>query len=116
MTERVGENQISSSIKILNNLFNPFKSLFYGWNGIRKMPNFWKLNFIPLNFHGDNDVGLIYHIKVEESSLTLRTGVKSSRSNACGHALIGKPGYDGNKIVSFLELKVMGLNMKNNRI
>ena len=53
------------------------------------MSNFWKLNFIPLNFHGDNDVGLIYHIKVEESSLTFKTGAKSSRSNACGHALIG---------------------------
>ena len=44
MTKRVGENKISSFIKILNNLFNPFRSLFYGWNGISKMPIFWKLN------------------------------------------------------------------------
>ena len=53
---------------------------------------------------------------MEESSLTLRTGAQSSRSNACGHALIGKSGDDGNKIVSFLELKTMGFNMKDNQI
>ena len=53
---------------------------------------------------------------MEESSLSLRTGAQSSRSNACGHALIGKYSNDGNRNVSFLELKVMGLNMKDDRI
>ena len=53
---------------------------------------------------------------MEESSLAFRIGAQSSRSNAFGHALIGKPGYDGNKTVSLLELKAMGLNMKDNRI
>ena len=50
---------------------------------------------------------------MEESSLTFRTGAQSSKSNACGHALIGKSGDDGNRTVSFLELKTMGPNMKD---
>ena len=100
----------------MNNLFNPFKSLLYGWNNISKMPIFKKINLIPLDFHGDYEIRLFYHIWVEESGLTLGTGAQCSRSNAYGHALIGKPGYDGNKTISLLELEAMGLNMKGNRI
>ena len=37
MSERVGENQFSSSIRILNNLFNTFRTMCNGWNSISKM-------------------------------------------------------------------------------
>ena len=80
------------------------------------MSIFRELNLIPLDFQGDYEIRLVYHIWVEESGLTFGIGAQCSRSNAYGHALIGKPDYDGNRTISLLELEAMGLNMKGNRI
>ena len=54
------------------------------------MSIFKELNLIPLDFQGDYEIRLVYHIWMEESGLTFGTGAQCSRSNAYGHAFIGE--------------------------